>query len=292
MEGQGVRSDITFVVNQAINYIYTNLDRNLTVEEIGDKCCFSKYYFNRLFKVVVGESIYSFIKRMRLERAAFQMKTSRKSITDIAVEAGYSPSNFASAFKQYFGISASEFRQMNTEPFKDSFARVAEHIQNLKKNENVFCEIDAKMQIKKIPGMRLVYKRVICNYSRELKEAWELFCKEIEEKYSLDKVGRFVGISYDDPLIVDEDRCIYDMCMEVDEASGLNVYQIETGIYACYEFYDKPDKLILTFNEIFSLWLPFCNYELDNRPSLEIYHSGIDEKGNIHATICLPIQQP
>ncbi len=288
-----MRSDNVFVINQAINYIYKNLNKSLTIDEIADKCCFSKYYFNRLFKVVVGESIYSFIKRMRLERAAFHMKTScKRSITDIAIEAGYSPSNFASAFKQYFGVSASEFRAMSNAPSRDSFARVVAHIQSLKMNEYTFNEIDTKMKIKKIAGMNLVYKRVICNYSRDLMRAWEYFCAEMEGKYSPDKIGNFVGISYDDPLIADEERCIYDMCMETDAVSGINVYQIETGIYACYEFRDKLEKLILTFNEIFSLWFPFCKYELDNRPTLEIYQSGLDEKGNIHVDICVPIKVP
>ena len=268
------------------------MDKSLTVEEIAEKCCFSKYHFNRLFKLIVGESIYSFIKRMRLERAAFHIKTSRnRSITEIAIEAGYSPSNFASAFKQYFGVCASEFKEMSNAPYKESFSHVVEHIQNLKKNEEIFAEIDERMQIKRISGMNLLYKRVICNYSRDLKESWELFCKELEEKFSINKLGMFVGISYDDPLIVDEDRCIYDMCMQVDETSGINVHRIGTGMYACYEFYDELDKLILIFNEIFSLWLPFCKYELDNRPSLEIYHSALDENGKIRVDICIPIKE-
>jgi len=286
-----LRSDGVLIINQAMNYIYKNLDKTLTVEEIADTCCFSKYHFNRLFKLIVGESIYSFIKRMRLERAAFYMKISKRSITDIAIEAGYSPSNFASAFKQYFGVSASEFRAMRNAPLKESFAHVVEHIQNLKKNEKIFLEIDEKMRIKRIEGMNLVYKRVVCNYSRDLKEAWESFCKEMEEKHLTGGNARFIGISYDDPLIVDEERCIYDMCMEIDVVSGFNVYRIEAGIYACYEFHEKLDNLVLTFNEIFSLWLPFCKYELDNRPSLEIYHSGLDENGNIHIDICIPVKE-
>lgn len=286
-----MRSDYIMSINQAINYIYKNLDNSLTVEEIADQCCFSQYYFNRVFKLIVGENIYSFIKRMKLERAAFQLKTSKKrSITDIAIESGYSSSNFASAFKQYFGVSASDFRKMNNVPFKDSFAGVVEHINTLKKNENIFEEIDAKMQLRKVEGMNLVYKRVICNYTRDLKGAWESFCKEMEEKYPLNKNSRFVGISYDDPLLVNEDRCIYDMCMEIDEVSGIDVHRIETGMYACYEFYDKLDKLILVFNVIFSLWLPFCRYELDNRTGLEIYQSGLDKKGNVCIEICIPIK--
>lgn len=287
-----LRGDVFFVINQALNYIYKNLDKSLTVEEIAEKCCFSKYHFNKLFKLIVGESIYSFIKRMRLERAAFRLKTSRnRSITDIAIETGYSPSNFASAFKQYFGVCASEFKLMSNAPFKESFNHVVEHIQNLKKDEKIFTEIDKKVQIRRITGMNLLYKRVICNYSRDLKDAWELFCKESEEQLSFNKVGRFVGISYDDPLIVDEDRCIYDMCIEVNQVSGINVHRISAGMYACYEFHDEVDKLILIFNEIFSLWIPFCKYELDNRPTLEIYHSALDENGKIRVDICIPIKE-
>jgi AraC family transcriptional regulator len=285
-----LNNDLIMSIHQAMNYIYKNLDKTLTVEEIAGKCCFSQYHFNRVFKLIVGENIYSFIKRMKLEYAAFQMKTSNRSITDIAAEVGYSSSNFASAFKQYFGVSASAFKKMNVAPCKDSFSGVVEHIRNLKKNEKIFAEIDAKMKIKEIAGMKLMYKRVICNYLRDLESAWENFCQEMEQRGLLKDTPRFVGISYDDPLIIHEDRCVYDICMEVDEVSGMNVHQIEAGRYACFAFYDTLDKLILAFNEIFSLWLPFCRHELDNRPSLEIYHSGLDENKKISVEICIPIQ--
>lgn len=49
---------------------------------------------------MVNDSIYAFIKRVKLENAAFKLRTKkRKPITDIAFEVGYSPSNFAAAFK-------------------------------------------------------------------------------------------------------------------------------------------------------------------------------------------------
>lgn len=285
MAGNGVLS-----INQALNYIYKNLDNDLTVEQIADQCCFSQYYFNRVFKGIVGESIYSFIKRMRLERAAFHLKTSQhRPITDIALEAGYSPSNFASAFRQYFGVSASEFRRMGNVPLKDSYGRVAEHIRSLRKNEGIFEELDARLRIKRIEAMNLVYRRVVCNYTRDLKAAWESFCTEMEARYGVTDDARWVGISYDDPLIADEERCIYDMGLAVDGASGADVQRIEAGLYACFEFSDRLDKLVLSFNEILTLWLPFCKYELDNRPSLEIYRSGLDDQGRIQAEICIPI---
>jgi AraC family transcriptional regulator len=292
--GQGrqviLHSDYIMSINQAINYIYQNLDKSLTVEEIAAHCCFSKYYFNRVFKLIVGENLYSFIKRIKLESAAFKLRASQNTaITDIAVEAGYSPSNFASAFKQYFGVSASEFRKRHEVPAKDSFAAVTEHILSLKKKDNVFAEINAKMHLKRIEGMDLVYRRVIGNY-QSLKPAWHAFCVEMEKEGLIDTAPRFIGISYDDPMIADEDKCIYDICLAVEGKSNANMLHIEEGLYACYEFHDRLDKLMLVFNEIISLWLPFCCYKLDNRLSLEIYRTGIDETGNIALDICIPIQ--
>lgn len=278
-------------INQAINYIYNNLDKNLTVEEIAEHCCFSKYYFNRIFKTIVGESMYSFIKRMRMEKAAFMLKTeSKRTITDIAADVGYSSSNFASAFRQCYGVSASDFKKLKYAPGKDSFADVVKYIQSIKKDENVYRKIDAKIKIKNMAAMNLMYRRVICNYARDLEEAWGAFCKEIESKGQLDPHSRFIGISYDDPLLAHEDRCVYDMCIETDKCSGVDIHRLPPGTYACYEFHDRKDKLILAFNELSSLWLPFCKYELADRPVLEIYQSGIDERGNLHAEICLPIK--
>ncbi len=52
-------NDYILSINQAINYIHDNIDKNLTVEDIANHCCFSKYYFNRVFRSIVKESIYS-----------------------------------------------------------------------------------------------------------------------------------------------------------------------------------------------------------------------------------------
>ncbi|WP_021167832.1 DNA-binding transcriptional regulator SoxS [Sporomusa ovata DSM 2662] len=48
--------NVRCIKNQGINYIYRNLDKSISVEEIAEQCCFSKYYFNRMFKVIVGEN--------------------------------------------------------------------------------------------------------------------------------------------------------------------------------------------------------------------------------------------
>lgn len=195
-------------INQAINYIHDNIDENLTVEDIANHCCFSKFYFNRVFKSVVNESIYSFIKRLKLEAAAFKLRTnSRIPITEIALSVGYSPSNFATAFKEYFGTSASSFRKYNKVPVKDTYRFITEHIANMKKQEDFFEQVNSKISIKRLPEMHLEYERFIGNYC-DLEDAWERFCTEVSLRHTLGEGNKFIGISYDEDGKMHVDLCI------------------------------------------------------------------------------------
>ncbi len=277
-------------INQAIDYIYKNLDKNLTVEEIANHCCFSKFYFCRIFKSVINESLYAFIKRLKLEYAAFKLKTTRRSVTEIALEAGYSPSNFATAFKEYFGTNATEYRKSEHYFVKDSYSSVIEYIRSLKQRTDFFSEIDSKITIRKLDAMTLEYRRYIGSYTKGLPQAWETFCIEMERKYPLASNKQYIGISYDDPLIANDQKCIYDLCLKVDKVSGVNTLRIYGGYYACYEFHNKLEHLINSYNEIFALWAPFCKYELNNGLCLEVYHSGLDEQGFLHLDIYIPIK--
>lgn len=100
------------VVNQAINYIMEHIGDEIKIEDVAKHCNFSKYYFSRIFKEETGESIYAFIKRLRLEQSAFRLKVERgKTITDIGFEYGYSPSNYSSVFKEHHNASPAEFRK-------------------------------------------------------------------------------------------------------------------------------------------------------------------------------------
>lgn len=74
-------------VNRAIDYILEHLEEDLSLEKVAMHCHFSKYYFSRLFKAQTGESVYGFIKRVRLEQSAFRLKTEKERlITDIGAD--------------------------------------------------------------------------------------------------------------------------------------------------------------------------------------------------------------
>ena len=95
-------------------YIQQNLDRDLSLKELAKKTYFSEYHFHRIFRAVVGEPLKEHIRRLRLERAASDLKHTNDSIINIALNAGYQTHEaFTRAFKAVFGCSPSDFRSGN-----------------------------------------------------------------------------------------------------------------------------------------------------------------------------------
>ena len=100
-------------VNIVQDYIEENIDKELTIEGLSKIVNFSPFYFHRLFKYVTNESLYSYIKRLRFDKTLFLLKNHKdKSIVEIALAVGFSnQASFAKAFRNKFGVSASDYRK-------------------------------------------------------------------------------------------------------------------------------------------------------------------------------------
>ena len=59
-----------------------------------------------MFKKSTSDSIYGFIKKIKVENSAFKLKVEKeKTITDIGQLYGYSSSNYSSVFKKHFNLT-------------------------------------------------------------------------------------------------------------------------------------------------------------------------------------------
>jgi AraC family transcriptional regulator len=66
----------------------------------------------REFRRHYGATIGEFARRRRLEQAAAELRSSRRSLVEIAVRAGfYDQSHFANAFRRAFGATPSQYRR-------------------------------------------------------------------------------------------------------------------------------------------------------------------------------------
>lgn len=286
------RTHIT-IVNQGVDYIVDNLFEKLTVEMTADHCCFSKYYYNRLFKSVTGESVYSFIRRLRIETAAFKLiKFPHLSITHVAAELGYSSSNFAVLFKGHYGLSPSQFRSSPRLPLKPESQLVLERIRDLQKNKPVdlLKQMDRQISFEEIPDIKLVYQRFKGNY-KDLPRAWQTFCEEMEPSLP-DSPAEFYGISYDDPMIVGENKCLYDLCIRITgsvKVRGENTRKIPAGTYLCYRFNGHVGELSRLYNDLFAVWMPHRGHVMGPGLCFERYHAGTEPGGRIVMDLCIPV---
>lgn len=98
---------------QVFAYIEQHLDSPLTVEQLSDVACFSRFHFHRQFSQFCGISISRYITLMRLKRASFRLVNDPpEKVINIALDAGFeNPESFSRAFKNTFGLTPSEFRK-------------------------------------------------------------------------------------------------------------------------------------------------------------------------------------
>ena len=286
------RTDIA-VVNQGVDLIFDNIHEKITVDGIAERCCFSRYYYNRLFKSVTGENIYGYVKRLRLEIAAFQLiRFPHVSITRVAADLGYSSSNFAVLFKGRYGVSPSRFRQNPGLPLGHRGRSVLSRIRALQENkpETLLRDMDRRISFETIPDLKLMYRRFKGGF-HELPRAWRDFCRHAAAVCPGSPL-EYYGISYDDPLIVGAGNCLYDLCVRaVDSAPvrGENHRHIQKGTYLCYHFDGHVGQLSRIYNDLLSVWMPHRGFIMGPGFSFERYHAGTGPGGRLVMDLCVPV---
>ena len=76
-------------INCVIDFIEDNLDQNLSLAQIARVATFSRFHFHRIFGAIMGETLYHYISRLRLEKAASQLiETLKKALRPLHLIAG------------------------------------------------------------------------------------------------------------------------------------------------------------------------------------------------------------
>jgi len=86
-------------------------DHEATAEDLAGRLYLSRFHLDRIVASVAGESPSRFRRRILLERSAYRLATTRRTILDIAVEAGYgSHEAFTRAFTKAYGVGPGRWR--------------------------------------------------------------------------------------------------------------------------------------------------------------------------------------
>lgn len=80
-----------------------------TLDSLADRAHASPHHFHTKFREVTGETPVQFVRRSRLERAAYLMMANpTETLTEIGYATGFSePSDFSRSFKRHYGVAPS-----------------------------------------------------------------------------------------------------------------------------------------------------------------------------------------
>lgn len=102
-------------VLEVINYIDTNYMTKLSPQEIADKHNFSYGYLSRFFKETTGLTMSQYITHQRLEKTLDDIKFSSLSLTQIALNNGFSDyKSFDKMFSEQYKMKPSVYRKKMT----------------------------------------------------------------------------------------------------------------------------------------------------------------------------------
>ncbi|WP_170975350.1 helix-turn-helix domain-containing protein [Martelella alba] len=100
------------VIKDMVVWIEDNLDKNIRLKDLEKRSGYTIWHFQRMFKRSTGITVAEYIRRRRLTLAASEIKISRRSITNIALNYNFSSvQNFCRLFKTVFNLSPTQFRK-------------------------------------------------------------------------------------------------------------------------------------------------------------------------------------
>ena len=103
------------------DYLDTNYTTEINLNDISEKYFFTKEYLSKLFKKSYGIGIYEYVLSLRMRRAKDLLLCDDMQIQQISDLLGYSNSNyFSKAFKTYYSISPSDFREKNMKSLSET----------------------------------------------------------------------------------------------------------------------------------------------------------------------------
>jgi AraC family transcriptional regulator len=311
------RAEYVRRVNRVLDHIRAHRAEELSLEQLAAVASFSPFHFHRVFKSIVGENLREHIQRTRLESAATALVTRpHLDVLEVALENGFnSASAFARAFKERFGMSASEWRQGcgplgSKEGGSDRKPGIADgkdgkappHQQGQDAFEPGNDAGDPKettmdVKIETVPPCRVAYLRYIGPYAPAgISDVWHRLAHWAgpRELWGDDRIC--LGIPHDNPHVTDPSKCRYDAAVVVpagiDATGEVNVIDLPGGKYAVARFVGKPWEVGAVYDRLFAEWLPRSGYQPDDRFILERYRGQAFDAatGNFTCDVCAPVR--
>jgi AraC family transcriptional regulator len=283
---------------RVLTHIQEHLDEALGLEELAMVACFSSFHFHRVFAAMTGESIADHVRRLRLERAALELRSGAKQVIQVALDAGYEAHEaFTRTFKAAYGVSPAKFRRA-TEPIAILAAPSGVHyrpgVPLTTFNTNHITTKIMKVITRKIKPMHVAYLRHVGPYE-DTRKTWIDLHARLSADKQIRKRSVYIGMGHDNPAVTPAAALRYDACITVDEKyqpkKPVKLQTIAGGDYAVAK--NCPvGKIKDAYQYLYAKWLAQSSRELRPVPSFIVFadtNKGV-APGKWRVDIYMPLQ--
>ncbi len=264
-------------INNAVVYIENNLKNNIQLQDVAREACFSKYHFIRIFQAVTGETVWSYVRKRRLTKAARDLIESKQRILEIAIEYQFeSPESFTRSFKSVYHQTPGQYRKKQVNQIAFSRARLTnqrlKHLNSGIQNSPKYTEID-DIRVVGLSGKTNML-------DNQLYDLWNVFLQRMSEIKNQCKPRNYFEIH---PFETTTDVTGYTektmftkiASVEVSEISCIPNSMIsrivKKGKYAVFTHVGPLSKIQLSYDYIWGTWVVGSNEIIDERDDFELY---------------------
>lgn len=251
-------------------YIQTHLDQSLPLSALADVADMSAYHLQRVFSQVMGESPAAYVRRLRLEQAAFRLLLHDSPIVDIALDCGFaSHETMARAFRRRFGVTPSHYRR------RQQFALASQLQRTGKPGEAEHLPYHlSSTRVRRLSPLKIAFIRATGPYEQVDPELWnKLKVWSARQGHNARQV--LLGIGHDSPSVTHPSRLRFDACISAPHNAvprgDIRIAHLPPLLCAVTTHVGPYQSLPAAYGDLFSTLIGLPRHQIVGLPAIEFY---------------------
>lgn len=292
-------------INKALDFIDNNLTEELNLERIAEQANFSPFHFHRIFGSFLGETLNSYIRRRRLEKAGSLLLGNLSTpVNEVAVNCGFSSNAaFSRAFKEHFEMNATEWRNGGYDEYR-KIRKLHSKVRKSNRLEEGYFSIEklndlnammTKVEVKELPELNVAYVRHTGAFD-QIEQAYQKLFAWAGPRGLMTDETKALTVYHDDPKVTEIDKLRQSACIIVDENEKVDgevgKMKVAAGRYAVAHFEITAEHFSDAWDAVMVGWMPESGYECADALPYELYYNDhtTHPEGKFIFDICVPVQ--